>query len=136
MLNIKRATKRINETINITPLIDVIFILLLFFIVTTQFKKDAELNIVNPSSKTAVAQKIEKILVISLTADEKIFFDGKQIELLQLPEILKYTDAGAVQKAVVLNIDKKVSTGFLIAIIDECKLSGFENVKIRVNKIE
>ncbi len=89
--------------VNITPLIDVVFLLLIFFMVTTTFQKETELQINLPEANAEVSSEQQRPLEIIVDARGRYFVDGKEL-LNASPETLR----AAVQKATVGNKDRQV----------------------------
>ena len=73
--------------VNLTPLIDVVFLLLIFFMVTTTFDKDAKININLPTTQNAVPAPLKKPMEVIIDAQGKYFVDGREV-LNNKPETL------------------------------------------------
>jgi len=131
MLNITaaRRTKNKGLELNITPLIDMVFIMLIFFIVTTSFVKETGVDIQRPSAATAVSKDKAHIL-IGITDDDRIFMDGRQIDLHAVPMNVERALAENPDGQVVVVADKMSSTGAAIAVMDGCRLAGALDVSL------
>jgi biopolymer transport protein ExbD len=120
------AKRRRKPEIIIVSLIDIFAILLIFMVMTTQFKEERpQVTIKLPESKSAVAaEKAAETVVLSVSAEEEIFLDSKKIEM----EGLKDAILGLLQRtpppALALNADKKAPFGTIIRVLDVLKDAG------------
>ena len=121
--------KRRAPAIIIVSLVDILTILLIFFVVSTTFKKDQpEVNINLPDSKTSSARPAElEHAIVSVDAEDGLKLDGETIAVDQLE--------GAINKltperknSVVLKADQKASFGIIIKVMDALKLAGVKNL--------
>lgn len=120
--------------INLSPLIDMMFLLLIFFVVTTSFVDQGAINIQKPQAYTTDKMRDNNI-VLNLTKDEQIFYVDKKISILDLRSfmlrILKIEN-----KDVIINVDQKVPSGLLVQVMDECRLGGAQSINIATEKIK
>jgi biopolymer transport protein ExbD len=116
------------EGINISPLIDIVFILILFFIVTSVFVQETGVEIERPQSSRAVVLDRESIYV-AVSADLKIFYGGSEIGLQGIVPTLERLNPEEEQ-AVIIQVDSQVPTGFLVEVIDEVKRAGIGTVNV------
>jgi biopolymer transport protein ExbD len=131
MLNIsaaRRAGKQ-NLELNIAPLIDMVFILLIFFLVTTSFVKETGVEISRPAASTAVTKATATIL-IGVTKDNTIHLDHREVDIRAVRANVERCLAENPQGSVVIVADKESLTGLVICVMDACKLAGAENVSI------
>ncbi|MBP5640835.1 MAG: biopolymer transporter ExbD [Victivallales bacterium] len=113
--------------INMSPMVDMIFLLLIFFMVTTVFTKDAGIDIMRPTAETAT-ELPDNTLVLTLSGHGEIRHSGQLYQLKQIPALLKEQIDG--NGTVTIIADKMASTGLTIQLIDQCRLGGIENVSI------
>ena len=130
MLNISsaRRTKKSLE-LNIAPLIDMVFILLIFFLVTTSFVKETGVDINRPAASTAVS-KAKASILIGVTKDNRIYLDKREIDFRAVRANVERALAENPDSSVVLVADKESYTGMVIKVMDACKLAGANNVSI------
>lgn len=122
-----------NPEINISPLIDMMFLLLIFFIVNAGFMEDTSLNIQKP--KAAASKMIQnKSFIFSITRDGEIFYAGQKIELVQIKNILEKS-LNNQEEPVVLVADKCSQSGILVQVLDACNQAGAKNVNVATEKI-
>jgi len=116
------------EGINISPLIDIVFILLLFFVVTSVFIEETGVEVNKPDSSHSQDMDRESIL-IAVTAQGKIHYAGQEIGLYGIEPTLRRLSL-ATDHPVIIQADGQSQTQTLISVIDEVKNSGLENVNI------
>ena len=117
------------EEPNITPMLDVVFILLIFFIVTENFIKDTGLEINRPDSETAEITENAAILIAIGPAGE-IYMDGRRIDVRQVKANVIRLMAENPQGAVVMQADEKATAEKIIAVMDEVREAGVIDISI------
>ena len=114
--------------INIVSLIDILVLLLIFFIVTTTFKQEEPaVKIQLPKSKQGAKSELENPIIIHVTQDNKIFWEGEVVTLDQLITHLKNQQIQSKRK-VALKADEKSDFGLIVQVLDAFKEAGIENV--------
>lgn len=117
---------RRKPTIIIVTMIDVFCVLLIFFIVATTFRKSLPaVKISLPSAKEGVNVSQTEPLVFTITADEKIFLNSKEILPLKLEETLQLLGKQTPQPSIAMQADKKAPFGLIIKLMDAAKAAGF-----------
>lgn len=134
MLNISAARRANvkNLELNIAPLIDMVFILLIFFLVTTSFVKETGVDISRPTATTAIS-KTKATILIGVTKDSTIHIDRRQVDLRAVRANVERALAENPDGNVVIVADKQSMTGLVINVMDACKLAGAESVSIAAN---
>jgi biopolymer transport protein ExbD len=119
-----------NETvdINLSPLIDMVFLLLIFFMVTTVFVKRSALDITPPDAATAGAAP-ESAIVFNITGDGIIRFGDSEISLASVPGVYK-RQMGNIGRPVVVVADRQTPTGAAVAVVDTCRAAGAQQVSL------
>ena len=125
---ISQAVEEAEEP-NITPMLDVVFILLIFFIVTANFIKDPGLEINRPDSETAEITENAAILIAIGPAGE-IYMDGRRIDVRQVKANVIRLMAENPQGAVVMQADEKATAEKIIAVMDEVREAGGIDISI------
>ena len=115
--------------VNMTPLIDMVFILLIFFIVTTSFVKETGVDVSRPSANTAVKKELANIL-ISITPNDEVWMDKRQIDRRAVRANVERMHAENPEGSVIILADKDAKTGLLIEVMDQARLAGVANVSI------
>lgn len=119
---------RSEEGINISPLIDIVFILLIFFIVTSVFQRQQSLEIRKPQASSSAALENDAIF-IAITQDQQIRLGGKSVGLGGIAPALERM-AGASHRPVVVEVDRSVPSELLIHVVDQIRLTGNEAVHV------
>lgn len=120
----KRITKSI---INLTPMVDMLFLILLFFLVTSSFIEQPNIKLELPSTRYASTSKVEE-RVLTISEDGKLFFQNKPVERKDLITVLKNAFLKQDDKTLVLRADKNVSYGAVIDIMDAAKGAGLRRI--------
>lgn len=119
--------------INMTPLIDMVFILLIFFIVTTSFVKETGVDVNRPSAQTAVDKERANIL-IAIRENDEIWIDNRQIDRRAIRANVERLHAENPEGAVIILADENAKTGLLIEVMDQSRLAGVANVSIAAER--
>ena len=118
--------------VDISPLIDCVFILLIFFIVTTTFVEETGVEVDKPQAASSVQLEKTSIL-LAITDKGEIVYGGREIGLAGVQPLVKRM----MQKEevpVIIQADQTVASGLLVRVIDEAKLAGAEKVSIATRK--
>lgn len=115
--------------VNLTPLIDMVFILLIFFIVTASFVKETGVEVSRPSAKTAVSQAQNSIL-IAIRASGEIWLNGHPIDIRTVRAHIERALLENPTSSVVIVADKHTDTGRLIRVMDQVRLAGVSDISI------
>ncbi|MDD7986101.1 biopolymer transporter ExbD [Lentisphaera marina] len=116
------------QNVDMTPLIDMVFILLIFFIVTSVFAKDKGMDIERPSQQSAGKVAKENIM-IALTKEGKLRADGRDISFNSLRSYVA-KKINSKDQAVVIMADIDADVGDLADIMDECRLAGAKKISL------
>ena len=135
MINIagQRREKRAQADLNMAPLIDMVFILLIFFLVTTSFVKETGVEVNRPSAVTAVSQNKTNILV-AITPQNRIFMDHREIDIRAVRANVERALAENPDGNVVVVADRDSHTGIAIQVMDGCRLAGARNVALAAHQ--
>ncbi|HSM74766.1 MAG TPA: biopolymer transporter ExbD [Desulfobacterales bacterium] len=124
-----RRSNRSDVELNIAPLIDMVFILLIFFLVTTSFVKETGVEVNRPTAATAVSQPKATIL-IGIDAADRIFFDNREVDVRAVRANVERALAENPEGAVVVVADRSSTTGTTIEVMDGARLAGAANVSL------
>lgn len=125
----KRRNKKLS--INIIPLVDVLTVLLFFFLVTMQFKPFKVLNLTLPEIKTAGQNQIDDSMLIALDAEGKIYFNGAVVSSAQLSDALDQASALSVEPSVLIMADETVELKLIVEVMDICRSRQFEQIRLQ-----
>ncbi|MFC0119644.1 ExbD/TolR family protein [Pseudoalteromonas xiamenensis] len=117
------------EEINLTPMLDVVFIMLIFFIVTASFVKEAGIDVNRPEAATAVKKDRANILV-AISDKGEVWINKRQIDIRAVQANIERLKAENPQGSVVIQADKKATTDILIKVMDAARAAGAYDVSI------
>lgn len=115
--------------VNLTPLIDMVFILLIFFLVTASFTKEAGIEVDRPTAQTAVRQE-KGNLIIGVSETGEIWIEDQQVDLRSIRAHVERLHAQNPEGTVIILADQKASTGATVNVLDQVRLAGVTNVAI------
>ncbi len=115
--------------INMTPMLDVVFIMLIFFIVTASFVKEAGIDVNRPEAATAVKKERANIL-IAISDKGEIWINKRRIDVRAVQANVERLKAENPQGTVVIQADKKATTDVLIKVMDASRAAGVYDVSI------
>jgi biopolymer transport protein ExbD len=124
-------TEEISE-INVSPLIDMVFILLIFFIVTTVFVEETGVDVDKPQAASAVSLDKNSIL-LAVTGQGQVVYGGREIGIGGVrPLVRRLTQQE--EMPVIVQVDRQANAGLVIRVIDESKLGGAKNVSLATDQ--
>lgn len=129
MFRAQQQNQNSGATLNITPLIDMVFILLIFFAVNSSFVKEAGVEIERPSAKSAVAQDQANIM-IAVTREGQIWIDKQRVDPRSVRGHVERLHAENPEGSVVIMADEASKTGLVIEVLDQARLAGVANVAV------
>tara|TARA_Y100000588_G_C13435873_1_gene577742 strand:- start:103 stop:504 length:402 start_codon:yes stop_codon:yes gene_type:complete len=115
--------------VDMTPLIDVVFILLIFFILSASFQQDNQINVERPNSNVTDATS-SMSLSVAIDQQKQVWIDNKIVEVASLTSRVKQKVAQASNVSVIIDVDKSVESGLLIQVIDQVRIAGVNNVAV------
>ncbi|WP_297821132.1 biopolymer transporter ExbD [uncultured Paraglaciecola sp.] len=116
-------------TIDMTPMLDVVFIMLIFFIVTASFVKEAGIDVNRPEAATAVKKDRANILV-AISAKGEIWINKRKVDVRAVQANIERLYAENPQGTVVIQADRKATTDVLIKVMDASRAAGIQDVSI------
>ena len=131
----RRHAKTEEAEINITPMLDIVFIMLIFFIVTTSFTKETGAVITKPVAEQAIALRNGTIL-IGVRSNDDIWMSKRLIELREVRSIVEQAKAENPKSSVVIVADKDSRIGTVTQVMDQVKLAGVEGIAISAENPE
>lgn len=115
--------------IDMTPMLDIVFIMLIFFVVTTSFVKESGIDVNRPSAQTAEVKERGNILV-AIDQAGQIWIDKRVIDIRAVRANIERLHAENPQGTVVIQSDSDAKTGLLVRVMDQVRLAGVANVSI------
>ncbi len=122
-----------DSSIDLTPMLDVVFIMLIFFIVTATFVKEAGIDVNRPDAATAVVQEKANIL-IAIDDNNNIWIDRRQVDVRSVRANIERLHAENPQGSVVIQADEGSNTKTLIEVMDASRSAGVFNVAIATDE--
>ena len=130
----KFKKNREESEINITPMLDIVFIMLIFFIVTTSFVKEISIDVNRPTKSPIKEQKKSEVVSVRISAEGQIFVQDRLITLDAVRANIESNLALKPQATVVVVSDREADAGFLVKVIDQSRLAGARNVSLAAKK--
>ena len=115
--------------ISLTPMLDVVFILLIFFIVSTSFVKEPGLSPERPLAETAAAKTRGNILV-GISATDAVWMHKRRVRLEDVRPLVEAAVAENPESSVVVVADRRASTGAVIDVMDRARAAGVTNIAV------
>ena len=115
--------------VDLTPMLDVVFIMLIFFIVTSTFVKESGVDVTRPNAETAVPTDASSIQ-IGITSNNQIYFDKRLVDKRAVRANIEKGLAESPGAAIIIIADALSNTETLIEVMDQSRLAGAENVSV------
>ena len=126
---IKRRQRKLY--VNIVPLVDVLTVLLFFFIVTMQFKEIKVLNITMPEIKTAGINQIDEQILIAIDASGGLFYNGISVSNQQLSEAIIATSKMKDDLSILIMADEATELKVITEVMDLCRNNQFNKIRLQ-----
>ncbi len=133
MIKLKRKQKTTLSLIDLAPMTDMVFQVLLFFIISSSFVVEPGIKVNLPKSQISEIQLQQK-LIITIDKSQQIFVDNKLVSLQDLEQRIKLLLPYYRDKIVVIRADKDVPCGLVVKVMDISKLAGAEKLAIATEK--
>ncbi len=115
--------------INLTPMLDIVFIMLIFFIVTTSFVKESGIEVNRPSAQTG-ERKERGNIIVSIKADGEIWIDKRAVDVRAVRANVARLHAENPLGSVIIAADRESKTYDLVQVMDQIRLAGIQNAAI------
>ncbi len=125
----KHATSDEETEINITPMLDIVFIMLIFFIVTTSFVKETGIDVIRPKAETAESQARGNIL-IAVSDTGQIWMHKRRVELVDVRGMVESARKETPESSAIIIADTEAQTGLLIDLMDQVRLGGVSSISV------
>ena len=128
----RRQTTRTSDEaeINITPMLDVVFILLIFFIVTTSFVKEFGVDLSRPSNEPPKDVKISEVIAIKIDDTGTITIKGRPTDVLAVRANIESALALKPDSSVVIAASRNADAGLLVRVVDQARVAGATKVSL------
>ena len=133
-MSARRHLPPADETeLDMTPMLDIVFIMLIFFIVTTSFVKESGITVSTPQADTAAPQESANIF-IAITANGEVWIDRRPVDPRSVRAIVARLHADNPEGSVIIQSDGEASTRMLVEVMDQVRLAGVEGIAIAADK--
>lgn len=116
-------------TLDLTPMLDVVFIMLIFFIVTASFVKEAGIEVNKPIAATLEKMPLANIL-IAISSKSEVWINKRAVDIRAVRAAVERLKAENPKGSVVIQADQDAKHGIVIQVMDQIKLAGFSKVAI------
>ncbi len=120
------------SSVDITPMLDVVFIMLIFFIVTATFIKEAGIDVDKPEAATAVVQEKASILV-AIDAQDQVWINRRQVDIRSVRSIIERLHAENPKGTVVIQADRESRNDTLVRVMDASRRAGVYDIALAAN---
>ena len=134
-MNLSQFDDEEENEVNLTPMLDVVFIMLIFFIVTASFVKEAGIDVNRPSAATAERKEKGNILV-AISENNQIWIDRRQVDPRALRANIERMHAENPNGAVVIQADQESKNKLLVQVMDAARMAGVKNVSIAAEVVD
>jgi biopolymer transport protein ExbD len=133
--NVSMIEEDDESEVNLTPMLDVVFIMLIFFIVTASFVKEAGIEVSRPNAATAERKEKGNILV-AISADNQIWIDRRQVDPRALRANIERMHSENPMGAVIIQADEESKNKLLVQVMDAARLAGVKSVSIAAEVVD
>ncbi len=119
--------------IDMTPMLDIVFIMLIFFIVTTSFVKESGIDVNRPTAATATT--VDKAnIIIAIEANGAVWIDKRQIDITSVRANIEQLKVENPEGAVVIQADVDSRSGLVVEVMDQVRLAGIQKISLAADK--
>ena len=126
-----RSKSRKKPRIDVVPLIDVLMVLIIFFLVTMQFRDLRALNIKLPKIDTAGSNLMSNELIVSISQEGDFFINSKKVDFEKLAQVLKATSLLPQKPAILVVADENVPLRHVTQVVDICRKNSLEDFRLQ-----
>ena len=126
----RRAKKDVASEVNLTPMLDVVFIMLIFFIVTASFVKEVGIDLSRPEGGSTSVKNENENIFIQISNDGVIFVDRRVTDIRAVRPNIERLHAERPNGAVIIAPSESSFNGLLVEIMDQARLAGVENISL------
>jgi biopolymer transport protein ExbD len=119
--------------LDMTPMLDIVFIMLIFFIVTSSFVKESGVTVSTPQAQSASQQENANIF-IAITDQGEVWIDRRPVDPRSVRAIVARLHADKPEGSVIIQSDEAATTGRLVEVMDQVRLAGVEKIAIAADK--
>jgi biopolymer transport protein ExbD len=127
-----RRRKRLDDSleINVTPLLDVVFILLIFFIVTTSFVREIGVDADRPAGGQGLEREVSDVIAIRIDASGQVFVNERAVDIRSVKANVASGLAGKAETPVVVVADRRADAGLMVRAMDQARAAGATRISV------
>jgi len=125
----RRHASKEEPEINITPMLDIVFIMLIFFIVTTSFIRETGIEVEKPTALSTEARPQANVL-IAIRPNDEIWMNRQQVELNEVRFEVEDARAENPESSVIIIADRGARTGLVVKVMDQVQIGGINRISI------
>jgi len=135
MINVRNTIRGGNDNVdvNMSPLIDMVFLLLIFFVVTTSFVKESGIEVSRSTASTAEVKEKASVM-IGVSDGGEVYMEGKRVDVRSVRGLVERALAEDPEAGVVVVADKGSETGDVVKVMDQCRLAGAASVSLAAKR--
>jgi len=135
MINIRSTLRGSgdNVDVNMSPLIDMVFLLLIFFVVTTSFVKESGIEVSRSTASTAEVKE-KGTVMIGVTDTGDVYMEGKKVDYRSVRGLVERALAENPEAGVIVVADKGSRTGDVVRVMDQCRLANAKSVSLAAKR--
>lgn len=122
------------DDVNVTPLLDIVFIMLIFFIVTSTFVKEPGIDPERPLAETASERRLASIIV-AISADDEIWINKERVELQEVRAQVEQLRRENPRGTAVVQADSKSKTRLLVEVVNQIRATGISDVAVSTEDV-
>ena len=126
-----RPPRRRSPRVDVIPLIDVLLVLILFFLTSMQFQEVRALNVKLPKIDSAGSNKITKQLIVSVSKEGEYYLNGNKDDLEEIGKVLKTASELPKKPSVLVVADENVPLKYVTSVVDLCRNSGLDDFRLQ-----
>jgi len=124
------SRKRDEAEINITPMLDIVFIMLIFFIVTTSFVSEFGIDVNRPTNTPVQEQDQDEVIAVRIDENDRIYVQERLVDVRSVRANIESGLALQPESAVVVIADRLADAGLLVRVVDQARVAGAEKVSL------
>nr|VVV04516.1 Biopolymer transport protein ExbD [Aliivibrio wodanis] len=126
---IRRTKAKEEASIDLTSMLDIVFIMLIFFIVTSSFVRESGVEVNRPQASNSVAQK-ETGIFVAITANNQVFIDKRHVDIERVEAVLEALYLDNPQANLVIQADRHAYNGTVVSVMDAAKGVGIKGIAL------
>lgn len=126
---IRRPKAKEEASIDLTSMLDIVFIMLIFFIVTSSFVRESGVEVNRPQASNSVAQK-ETGIFVAITANNQVFIDKRHVDIERVEAVLEALYLDNPQANLVIQADRHAYNGTVVSVMDAAKGVGIKGIAL------